>query len=232
MNELIKISTSDNGEKTISARELYQFLTGDNELKNFNQWASRNIDNNMFAISSVDYQTIRYHNELSNRQMIDYLLTIDFAKELSMLSQCEKGKQARQYFIACEKELVKMISLPNFNDPADAAIAWAEQYRAKQLAETKVKELAPKAIVYDLISDCTNLKTVADVAKEIGTGRNRLFEFLREKSILMANNLPYQKYIDNGYFIVKTNVIESLNKSQSQTYFTSKGEVWIASIFK
>jgi anti-repressor protein len=31
-------------------------------------------------------------------------------------------------------------------------------------------------------------------------GQNRLFAFLRESNILMANNLPYQKYIDEGWF--------------------------------
>lgn len=34
---------------------------------------------------------------------IDYEITVDMAKELSMIQRSEKGKQARQYFIQCEK---------------------------------------------------------------------------------------------------------------------------------
>jgi len=37
--------------------------------------------------------------------MKEYLLSIDMAKELSMLERNEKGKQARIYFIECEKRL-------------------------------------------------------------------------------------------------------------------------------
>lgn len=33
-------------------------------------------------------------------------------------------------------------------------------------------------------------------------GRNNLFKFLREKNVLMSNNLPYQQYIDSGHFRV------------------------------
>lgn len=45
---------------------------------------------------------------------------------------------------------------------------------------------------------------MGEVAKvlDMGIGRNKLFEFLRENKILMRNNKPYQQYINNGYFRV------------------------------
>lgn len=46
------------------------------------------------------------------------------------------------------------------------------------------------------------------VEEDIPIGRNRLFRWLRENEILMSGNLPYQKYIDRGYFAVKESVLK------------------------
>ena len=59
-----------------------------------------NIVNNDFANESSDYQTIRivYKN---GRDGVDYAFTLNFAKELCMLSLCENGKLARLYMNRC-----------------------------------------------------------------------------------------------------------------------------------
>ena len=67
------------------------------------------------------------------------------------------------------------------------------------------------------------------VEENIPIGRNRLFRWLRENEILMSGNLPYQKYIDRGYFAVKESVFEtnSFTKTYQQTYVTGKGQAFI-----
>ncbi len=67
------------------------------------------------------------------------------------------------------------------------------------------------------------------VEEKIPIGRNRLFQWLREKGILMSNNLPYQKYIDRGYFAVKETVFEtsSMMKTHQQTLVTGRGQMYI-----
>lgn len=70
------------------------------------------------------------------------------------------------------------------------------------LARSQVALLAPKAESFDRFMDGSNVQTMAKAAKSLGTGRNRLFSFLRGRGILMRNNLPYQSYIDRGYFKV------------------------------
>lgn len=109
-------------------------------------------------------------------------------------------------------------------DALKALVVTEEQ---KQLAEAKVLELQPKAEVFDKISNCNNLLTVAKVAKSLGTGQNKFFDWLRLNKILTKKNLPYQEYIDAGYFEVKVTPVEHMHMDYTQTYFTPKGQLWI-----
>ncbi len=72
------------------------------------------------------------------------------------------------------------------------------------------------------------------VDENIPIGRNRLFRWLRENEILMSNNLPYQKFIDRGYFAVKETVFEvdSMTRTYQQTLVTGKGQRFIISRLK
>lgn len=80
----------------------------------------------------------------------------------------------------------------------------AEQERNKQLT-AKIELDAPKVEFYDAVTDSKTAIPMGQVAKVLnykGYGRNNLFEFLRDKKVLMQNNMPYQKYIDCEYFRV------------------------------
>ncbi|MCM1529739.1 MAG: phage antirepressor KilAC domain-containing protein [Alistipes sp.] len=84
------------------------------------------------------------------------------------------------------------------------------------------------------VSNTENLIDMNAMAKlaieeNIPVGRNRLFRWLRENEILMSGNLPYQKYIDRGYFAVKESVFEtgSMTKTYQQTFVTGKGQRYI-----
>lgn len=99
MNELIKI-TDNNGKKAVSARELHLFLESK---KQFADWIKHRISK-YELIEGTDYQSFSPVSE-NGRPSIEYALTLDAAKELSMVEGNAKGKQARKYFIACEKQL-------------------------------------------------------------------------------------------------------------------------------
>ena len=89
----------------------------------------------------------------------------------------------------------------------------------------QIAAMKPKAEAHDRFISGENLQTMAQVAKALGTGRNRLFKFLREQKILMSNNMPYQQYIDRGYFEVKETPKELGGRqiNFTQTYVTAKG---------
>ena len=95
--------------------------------------------------------------------------------------------------------------------------------------DKQIETMKPKAECFDSFISAENVQTVSDVAKSLGIGRNDLFKRLRELKILMSNNLPYQHYIDQGYFQVKQTPIHigdsAINKTQ--TYVTAKGVAWM-----
>lgn len=100
MNELIKV-TETNGKKAVSARELHLFLENK---KQFADWITHRI-NKYGLIENVDYQTLSLNGE-KGRPSIEYALSLDAAKELSMVEGNAKGKQARQYFLECERKII------------------------------------------------------------------------------------------------------------------------------
>lgn len=84
-----------------------------------------------------------------------------------------------------------------------AATKLKEEREGRLEAEKKVKILEPKAQFYDDVAGSKGSIEMGHVAKVLGIrrmGRNRLFSLLRDKKILDKNNIPYQQYVDLGYF--------------------------------
>lgn len=89
------------------------------------------------------------------------------------------------------------------------------------------------------VSNTDNLIDMNEMAKlaraeRISIGRNRLYAVLRGMGILMTDNLPYQKYIDRGYFKVKESVFKTSarTKTYRQTYVTGKGQLFVIGLLK
>ena len=84
----------------------------------------------------------------------------------------------------------------------------------------------------DLIDMNAMAKLAAD--KNFNIGRTRLFRWLKEMGVLMSNNLPYQRYIDRRYFVVKESVfeVEGMKKTYRQTFVTGKGQLFIIGLLK
>ena len=87
---------------------------------------------------------------------------------------------------------------------AEALRALADKAEKMEALQKQNQLMQPKAEFFDAVTDSKTAIPIGDVAKilDIGIGRNKLFEFLRQKNILTADNRPYQKYIDSGYFRV------------------------------
>lgn len=223
-NELEIFNIKVDSERiTVSARGLYDFLEVKTE---FRKWFPRMTEYGFNK--DVDYRRVsRKCPTLGGLQeMVDYEITLDMAKELAMIQRTERGKEARQYFIKIEKI---------WNSP--------EQIMARAVLESKKmidnlnNQLIEQKPLVDFANHVSNTSDLIDVGKmakllkeeNINIGRNRLFEYLRKEKILMKNNLPYQKYIDLGYFKVKESVSKTAygSKVYTTTYVTGKGQIYI-----
>ena len=98
--DLLKI-TENNGQPAVSARELHAFLESK---QRFSDWITKRISKYQFT-ENEDFEV--FHKFMKNpsggRPLDEYVLSLDMAKELCMVENNEKGRQARRYFIETEK---------------------------------------------------------------------------------------------------------------------------------
>ena len=216
MNELIKIEVRD-GQQLVSGRELYKFLEVGTR---YNDWINRIIERYNF-VENKDFIAItqkRVTAQGNETEFDNHLMTIAMAKEIAMITNTEKGKEARMYFIKCEEA---------WNSP-QMILARANQIQARMiedyskqitLLENKIEEQKPKVRFYDTVTKSEthlNLEQVAKLLNYKSVGRNNLFKILREKDILTMKNFPYQKYVDLEYFkLIEGNYIR---KGQIEVY--------------
>ena len=106
MNELIPLqpqTINGNAVETVSARELHAFLESKQD---FSTWIKNRIEKYGF-VENVDYTL--FHKKMEQvsgaKHLIEYFVSIGMAKELAMVENNDKGKQARKYFIECERKL-------------------------------------------------------------------------------------------------------------------------------
>lgn len=153
-------------QQAVDAKELY--LSLGLHPANWKRWHVGNIKENPFASENVDYQG--FIIMMNGNETQNYLLSIDFAKKLAMQSKTEKGEQIRNYFLECERQAKQLVmpALPDFTNPAEAAIAWAAEYKAKEAAQAQVIELQPKADALDTISHVKGALGIREVAKTVG----------------------------------------------------------------
>ncbi|MGA6101773.1 phage antirepressor KilAC domain-containing protein [Psychrobacter pocilloporae] len=83
-------------------------------------------------------------------------------------------------------------ALPNFTNPADAAIAWAEEYKAKEAAQAQVTELKPKAEALARISSSKGATGIRDTAKAVGMRQNDFVAWCVDDTKPMSRRFMYR----------------------------------------
>ena len=117
----------------------------------------------------------------------------------------------------------------NFQIPqtySEALMLAAKQAEQIEQQTALIEAQKPKVEFYEAVTGSNDTIDIASVAKVLnikGFGRNNLFEFLRNKNILMQNNQPFQTFVDRGYF----RVIESkYNKPDGSSHINLKTVVY------
>ena len=231
--ELIKVNQTEQG-MTIDGRELHEFLEVG---RDFSTWIKDKIEKYGF-IEGMDFSPKSGKTSDGGRPRIDYELSIDMAKELCMVENNEKGRQARKYFIECERRL-KQITIPRtLPEALRLAADLAEKNEALLLQNAQkeqiINELRPKATYYDLVLQNKSLLSISKIAKDYGMSAIAMNSLLHELGVQFKQGdcwLLYQKYADKGYTQSKTHVIDG-DRSKLNTYWTQKGRLFIYDLLK
>lgn len=125
-----------------------------------------------------------------------------------------------------EAKLVKpQIILPDFTDPVEAATAWIEQYKEKQIALKQLEIAAPKADFFDRYVEAKGLKTFREVTNIFEAHERKFRKFLQEQGMMYQKKnkkwAPYSKFIDNGMLVCKETTVNDYNRTT--VYFTPLG---------
>lgn len=223
MNELIKVTKDGNGNSVVSGRELHDFLE---VTERYSSWFVRMTKYGFEE--NVDYVGCKVFNTLAKQELQDHALTLDMAKEISMIQRTEKGKQARQYFIEVEKTYKQ--GQTQYKLPQTFSEALIEL--AKEVKKNEV--LKPKADKYDRYLSSKGLITITEIAKEYGMSGKGLNKFLHEKGVIYKKGdkwFVYQRYANDG--LVGYEIFMPEDKEIRRTLkWTTKGEQFIRSILE
>lgn len=241
-NILIPINY-DGEQPTVSARELHEGL----EIKTaFKDWFPRMAEYGF--TSGIDYNPLKNEqvrmegNREVRREITDYLISVDMAKQICMLQRSEKGRLYRQYFIDLEKA---------WNTP-EQIFARALKMADKEIEKLKsnnaalledVQRMKPKEIFADAVAASHTSILIGELAKllkqnGIETGQRRLFSWLRGNGYLIksgsSKNMPTQKAMELGLFEIKEGSYingAGVNVTTKTTKVTGRGQQYFINKF-
>lgn len=230
--DLIKVMVK-NDQQLVSAREVLEKVG----LKTrFSRWVDQNFGEFEEGVDFTSVKTFTVVNNGARRELDDYALTLDMAKELCMMARTDAGKELRRYFIELERK---------WNDPQEVvkrgyAILQNENARLKIELETA----KPKALFADSVAASDTTILIGELAKIIrgngvDIGANRLFRWLREHGYLISRkgsdyNMPTQKSMELGLFkIIERTINQSDGSSRicKTTKVTGKGQQYFINKF-
>ncbi|MFR0540098.1 phage antirepressor KilAC domain-containing protein [Lactobacillus delbrueckii] len=224
----------ENDQQLVSARDLHKAL---NLTTRFSKWVDQNFRD--FG-EGTDFTSVTGVTDMPNggtKQIQDYAVTIDMAKELCMMSKTAKGKEIRQYFIQVEK---------NWNSPEMII------QRALEISNARVKELQAqnknltlqleesnkKANYLDIILGTTDLLATTQIAADYGYSARAFNQLLKEVGIQHKVNgqwILYKAYMGKGYVGSKPFTFKDKagkDHSRLNTYWTQKGRKLIYDVLK
>ena len=197
--ELFQISEIEiNGTltKTINARDLHSFLESKQD---FSTWIKNRIEKYDF-IENQDFCSFhkKMEREIGGTIRIEYAVSLDMAKELSMVENNEQGRLARRYFIECEKKLKEIKQEPPKPvEPAPQAGSFKDKFDViKALVDnTSLSPVAKETLLLTTVEENFGLKipyrpvlerkaiSATEVGKILGISSNRVGKLANEYNL-------------------------------------------------
>lgn len=177
------------------------------------------------------------YKSLQNKELSMYVMTKDGFTFLVMGYTGETAGRFKEEFINSFNEMEKQIkaltsSIPNFNNPAEAARAWADEYEKR--VESEKRELESKNRIERLVHDAKTY-TTSEIAKELGfSSARKLNDLLTAKKIQYKLNgtfLLYSNYSDADLVSIKQTTLDN-GKIIYDRRWTNKGREFLIQLIK
>ena len=218
---------------TVDARELHAFLEAG---RDFTTWMRERIATYGFS-EGLDYVTDLFPGlgeKGRGRPAVVFRLTLDMAKELAMVERSPKGREARRYFIECERRSQSVQPLAALSDPVVLRGLLLEQMNRERAV---VEDLAPKAEALDRIATADGSLCRTDAAKVLQVDRKVLLTHMRERAwtyvrSVSGDEVGYHAKVAAGLLEHKTRTIgvkDGRLKVRVQVRVTPKGLAKLAS---
>ena len=233
MKDLIPIKV-ENDQQLLSARDLHKGL---GLKKQFTDWVKQNFKD---FEENIDFvftpQSVNMPNG-GTKQIKDYFLTIDMAKQLCLMSRTEKGKEYRKYLIEVERK---------WNDPQEVvkrgyAILQNENTQLKLENKNLIVQLEEsnkKASYLDIILGTPDALAITQIAADYGYGAVNFNKLLKQVGIQHKVNgqwILYKVYMGKGYVVSQAFTFKDhygKDRSKTTTYWTQKGRKLIYDVLK
>jgi len=233
MNDLIeiqKINIGDAETNTVNARELWEFLGSQRQ---FADWIEYKVKQCRLK-EGFDFIHKFVKNPSGGRPSNEFYVSIDAAKHISMMEGTDRGFEVRDYFIDCERRL-KSIDHSKMSKLDILKMALESETERLRL-EQKIEDDKEDVEFAQRFRTAHGRWMVGEVAKFIGAGPNKFWEWLRDTRIIMrtSRDTPYQHYFDKGYFDWKLGTYEKngVVVSSKTLLFTNAGVEWIKPVYE
>jgi anti-repressor protein len=211
---LIPINVNQNDEQYVSGRDLHMFLEISTR---YNDWFKRMCEYGF--VESVDYTPItqkRVTAQGNTTKQTDHNLSIEMAKQLCMLARNDKGREAREYFIAVERdwnspEKVMSRALKIANNVINEQKALIAQQ------EQQIAEFQPVRDYVDEILSSTSTLTTTQVAADYDLSARALNQILHEAKI--------QRNVNGQWILYKSEMGKGYTKSETFTFTRNDGRL-------
>lgn len=200
--EIAELTGKTHSNVMVDVRKLVQQLYNEHELKF--QLMYENIIVGNGAVRKSEYY------QLTKKETLLLVSGYNVRLRLAIIDRWEQ----------LENEKANQFKIPQ--TLSEALLLAGNLAKENETLQLKQKEDEPKVIFFDQVTGsdtCFDIGVVAKVCN-LGVGRNNLFAFLRDNKVLQKNNLPYQQYIDKGYFRVIEGSFTRPDGSVQVTYKT------------
>ena len=210
MNELIPLqpqTINGNAVETVSARTLHEFL---GVTERFSSWMERQFQYGFEE--NVDYLGCKVFNTLAKQEVQEYYLSLDCAKEISMIQKSDKGKQARKYFIECEKKLTQPKPMTQIELIALIANQMAEQERKSLELDNRLQVVEQKQQQLNQDNDHFTVKGFCSLHK-IDLSNGKMSALSRKaKKLSDVKDYTYHEITDPRWGKVRTYHVDILTE--------------------